>query len=166
VLRRPAWLAAATVLGVCVPSTEHNASTAVTVSPADLVSVALVVVVGLDLLRRGRPRPDRAWLAFAAAALGFTVATVCAADPFASLSGLVRYLEIFVVVPAAVVLAVRDRTDARLIGGAVLAAGVIEGGLGVWQVLTGTGASFAGQDVRAVGTFGAVDIMGMATVVG
>src|SRR6478672_11115346 len=87
VLRRPAWLAAATVLAVCVPSTEHNASTAVTVSPADLVSVALVVVVGLDLLRRGRPRPDRAWLAFAAAALGFTVATVCAADPFASLSG-------------------------------------------------------------------------------
>ncbi|HEU4349355.1 MAG TPA: O-antigen ligase family protein, partial [Actinoplanes sp.] len=32
--------------------------------------------------------------------------------------------------------------------------------------LTGTGASFAGQNVRAVGTFGAQDVMGMSTVVG
>ncbi len=37
--------------------------------------------------------------------------------------------------------------------------------MGVAQYLTGTGASYQGEDVRAVGTFGATDVMGMATVV-
>ena len=60
----------------------------------------------------------------------------------------------------------RDRVDAALMGGAVLVAGVVEGGVGVWQYVTGTGASIGGRDVRAVGTFGALEIMGMATVVG
>jgi O-antigen ligase len=165
-LRRPAWLAAATILAVCVPTAEQNASTSVSVTPADLVAVALVAMVGLNLLRHGLPATSRLWWAFGAAALGFTVATMTAADPALSLSGLVRYLEIFVIVPAAVALSVRDHRDARVVCAAVLAAGVFEGALGVWQAVTGTGASFAGQDVRAVGTFGAVDIMGMATVVG
>ena len=33
------------------------------------------------------------------------------------------------------------------------------------QYATGTGASYQGEDVRAVGTFGPADVMGMATVV-
>ena len=37
--------------------------------------------------------------------------------------------------------------------------------MGVVQYATGTGASYQGQDIRAVGTFGPGDVMGMATVV-
>jgi O-antigen ligase len=81
-------------------------------------------------------------------------------------SGFVRYVQLFVVVPVAVVLAVRDRRDLRLVCAALLIAAVIQGAVGTWQYLTGTGASFAGEDVRAVGTFGALDVMGLATIVG
>jgi O-antigen ligase len=81
-------------------------------------------------------------------------------------SGFVRYVQLFVIVPLAIVVAVREPRDQRLVCGAVLAAAVMEGALGTWQVLTGTGASFAGHNVRAVGTFGAQDVMGMSTVVG
>src|SRR5690606_31970576 len=40
-----------------------------------------------------------------------------------------------------------------------------QGAVGVHQYVTRTGASYQGQPVRAVGTFGAQDVMGMATVV-
>ncbi|GAA3303875.1 hypothetical protein GCM10020295_53610 [Streptomyces cinereospinus] len=40
-----------------------------------------------------------------------------------------------------------------------------QGAVGVHQYVTGTGASYQGQPIRAVGTFGPQDVMGMATVV-
>jgi O-antigen ligase len=166
VLRRPAAVAALAVLAVCVPSAEQNASASVSVTPGDLGGVLLVVVAVLTLRRRGWPARGRPWWAFAGLAVVFAIATVTSQDPPGSLSGFVRYVEVFVVLPAAVVVVLRDRVDAALMGGAVLVAGVVEGGVGVWQYVTGTGASIGGRDVRAVGTFGALEIMGMATVVG
>jgi len=77
----------------------------------------------------------------------------------------VRYVQLFALVPAAVALAVRRRRDVMLVCGAVLAAALFEGAVGTWQYVTGTGASFAGQSVRAVGTFGAQEVMSMALVV-
>src|SRR5688572_1613817 len=165
-LGRPAIVAALTILAVCVPSSEQNASAAVSVTPADLGCVALVGVAGLRLLRGGWPPPGRLWIAVGPAAFGCPLATITAHDPATSLTGLVRYLEVFVVVPVAVVVVVRDRIDVGLVCGALLAAGVVQGVVGAWQAATGTGASFGGQSVRAVGTFGALEIMGMATVVG
>jgi O-antigen ligase len=165
-LRRPAVVAALAVLAVCVPSAEQNASSSVSVTAADVGGVVLVVVALLTLRRRGWPDAGGVWWAFAGLAVVFAIATLTSQDPLASLSGFVRYVEVFVVIPVAVVVVLRDRVDAALMGGAVLLAGVIEGGVGVWQYLTGTGASFGGRDVRAVGTFGALEIMGMATVVG
>jgi O-antigen ligase len=47
-----------------------------------------------------------------------------------------------------------------------LAIGVLEGSIGVYQYFTGTGADYGGESIRAVGTFGAYQIMGMAAVVG
>ncbi|OEV27811.1 hypothetical protein AN220_03725, partial [Streptomyces nanshensis] len=55
--------------------------------------------------------------------------------------------------------------DARLLCGAVVLLALVEGGIGVVQAATGTGASYQGEEVRAVGTFGALDVMGMATAV-
>ncbi|WP_037944175.1 O-antigen ligase family protein, partial [Streptomyces sp. NRRL WC-3774] len=93
------------------------------------------------------------------------VAAVGASSPAAGLTGMGRYLQVFVLVPAAVLLLVRDRRDFRLLAWSLVALAGWQGALGVHQYTTGTGASYQGEDIRAVGTFGASDVMGMATVV-
>ncbi len=74
-------------------------------------------------------------------------------------------MQVFVLVPASVVCSLRDRTDQRLILGSFVAAALVQGVVGAHQYLTRTGASYTGQPIRAVGTFGALDIMAMSTVV-
>ena len=163
---RPSWLAAATVLLVCVPTGEKDVTAAVHVTPADLASLALVALIAVDLLRGRLPRLDPAAAAlFGAVVLAAAVATVHSVDPSASLTGFVRLVQIFVLVPAAVLLAVRDRHDQRLVLGSFVLAALIEGAVGAFQYLTRTGASYTGQPIRAVGTFGALDIMAMSGVV-
>jgi O-antigen ligase len=165
VMSRPAWLAAVSVLLICVPIS-RDLSASANLSPGDLGFAVLALAVLPAVFKGARLPPSRIWLAMAAAVFGFGVATVTSMDPLASMWGFVRYVEIFVVVPVAVVLAVRDRRDLRLVCAALLIAAVIQGALGTWQYVTKTGASFAGTNVRAVGTFGATDVMGLATVVG
>ncbi|MFC9329946.1 O-antigen ligase family protein [Kitasatospora sp. NPDC057015] len=165
---RPSLLAAATVLLVCVPTGEKDVSAAVHVTPADLASLALVALVGLDLLRGRTPRPALSRTAcalFGAVVLAAAVATVGSIDPAASLTGFVRLTQVFVLVPAAVICALRDRTDQRLILGAFVLAALVQGVVGTHQYLTRTGASYIGQPIRAVGTFGALDVMAMSSVV-
>ncbi len=163
-VHRPAALAALTVLLVCVPVGNDDVSASVHVTPADLGSAALVAAVVPGVLAGRRLPRSGLWVVLGAVVVGLGIATLTSADPATSLTGLIRYLQLFVVVPVAVVLALRDRRDLWLVLGATLAAATIEGATGVWQYLTGTGASYAGQNVRAVGTFGAMDIMGMSTV--
>ncbi|KDN82518.1 O-antigen ligase family protein [Kitasatospora cheerisanensis] len=154
------------MLLVCVPTGEKDVTAAVHVTPADLASLALVGLIAVDLLRGRLPRIDPAAAAlFGAVVLAAAVATVHSVDPSASLTGFVRLVQIFVLVPAAVLLAVRDRSDQRLVLGSFVLAALIEGAVGANQYLTRTGASYTGQPIRAVGTFGALDIMAMSTVV-
>ncbi|MFJ1754277.1 O-antigen ligase family protein [Kitasatospora sp. NPDC088134] len=163
---RPSWLAAAVVLLVCVPTGEKDVTASVHVTPADLASLALVGLIAVDLLRGRLPRLDRAACAlFGGVVLAAAVATLHSVDPAASATGFVRLTQIFVLVPAAVLLAVRDARDQRLVLGSFVLAALIEGAVGAHQYLTRTGASYAGQPVRAVGTFGALDVMAMSTVV-
>lgn len=96
---------------------------------------------------------------------GLALAAAGAASPGAGISGMGRYLQVFVLVPAAVMLLIRDRGDFRLLAWAFVGLAVWQGAIGTHQYMTGTGASYQGQDIRAVGTFGASDVMGMATVV-
>ncbi|MEV6260499.1 O-antigen ligase family protein [Streptomyces sp. NPDC051784] len=134
---------------------------------ADLLSGAAVLVcAGWTLFLRRRPLSPAAAAVLGLPLVGLAVATVTAADPVAALPGFVRYLQVFVLVPAAVVLLVRDARDFRTIAGAVVVLAVIEGAIGVRQYMTGSGASYMGEEIRAVGTFGPGDVMGMATVVG
>jgi len=165
VVSRPAWLAALSLLLMCVPMS-RDLSASANITPGDLGFAALAVAVVPAVLNGARLPRSRLWLAMAAAIVGFGVATLTSMDPGTSMWGFVRYVEIFVVVPVAVVLAVRDRRDLRLVCAALLTAAVIQGTIGTWQYVTKTGASFAGSNVRAVGTFGAMDVMGLATVVG
>ncbi|BDM67069.1 membrane protein [Streptomyces nigrescens] len=163
----PLLPALATVLLLCAPADTAAVTAAGTVTPADAASAVLVVVCGLRLLRH-RPRPlgRTAALVLGAPVAALALATVTSADPAASLPGLVRHLQIFVLVPAALLLTLRDARDFRVLAGALVLLALVQGAIGVHQYLTATGASYMGREVRAVGTFGPLDVMGMATAVG
>ncbi|MEU5436015.1 O-antigen ligase family protein [Streptomyces sp. NPDC020719] len=133
---------------------------------ADAASGVLVLWAFGSALRAGsRPLAPLAAALFALAGVGIAVAAAGAGEVADALPGMARYLQIFVLVPVSVLLLVRDRHDFRVVAGALVALALFEGGVGVHQYLTVTGASYMGEDLRAVGTFGASDIMGMATVV-
>ncbi|MFJ2865224.1 O-antigen ligase family protein [Kitasatospora sp. NPDC087314] len=163
---RPSLLAAATVLLVCVPTGEKDVTAAVHVTAADVASLALVAVTALDLLRGRLPAVSRATcVLFGGIVVAAAVATVGSIDPATSLTGFVRLTQVFVLVPAGVLCSLRDRVDQRLVLGSFVLAALIQGVVGANQYLTRTGASYTGQPIRAVGTFGALDIMAMSTVV-
>nr|WP_306943631.1 O-antigen ligase family protein [Streptomyces phaeochromogenes] len=133
---------------------------------ADAVSGLVVLFCAIRLVRdRRRPLSRTAAVVLALPVVGIALAAAGAASPGAGITGLVRYLQIFVLVPAAVVLLIRDRRDARLVAWSLIGLALWQGAIGVHQYATGTGASYMGEEIRAVGTFGAADVMGMATVV-
>ncbi|SED04146.1 O-antigen ligase [Streptomyces sp. 2231.1] len=159
---RPVLAVVAVVAALALPVTLGEGGA----GPADALSALVVVFCAVRLLRdRRRPLGRTAALVLGLPVAGLTLAAMNAVAPGAGISGLGRYLQIFVLVPAAVVLLVRDRSDFRLQAWSFVALAGWQGGIGVHQYLTGTGASYQGEDVRAVGTFGASDVMGMATVV-
>ncbi|MFJ3215889.1 O-antigen ligase family protein [Kitasatospora sp. NPDC086801] len=163
---RPSLLAAATVLLVCVPTGEKDVTAAVHVTAADVASLALVALTALNLLRGRLPAVSRATcVLFGGIVVAAAVATVGSIDPATSLTGFVRLTQVFVLVPAGVLCSLRDRVDQRLVLGSFVLAALIQGVVGAHQYLTRTGASYTGQPIRAVGTFGALDIMAMSTVV-
>ncbi|MFD4534789.1 O-antigen ligase family protein [Kitasatospora sp. NPDC058397] len=163
---RPSVLAAATVLLVCVPTGEKDVAAAVHVTAADVASLALVALTALNLLRGRLPAVSRATcVLFGGIVVAAAVATVGSIDPATSLTGFVRLTQVFVLVPAGVLCSLRDRVDQRLVLGSFVLAALIQGVVGAHQYLTRTGASYTGQPIRAVGTFGALDIMAMSTVV-
>ncbi|SHL30948.1 O-antigen ligase family protein [Actinacidiphila paucisporea] len=167
-LRRYAPLlpALATVLLLAAPVTTGDVSTSGKVTPADAASAVLVATAAVRLLRdRARPLTPSAAAVLGAPALGFAAAAVTSLDPGAGLAGFLRYVQVFVAVPAAVVLLLRDRRDFGVVAAAIVLLALVQGAIGTWQYATASGASYMGEDIRAVGTFGPSDVMGMATVV-
>ncbi|MFF4244510.1 O-antigen ligase family protein [Streptomyces sp. NPDC001822] len=154
------------VLLLAVPDDGAGAGAVFGVPAPDLLSgVAVLVCAGRLLYVRRRPLTVAAALVLGLPAAGLALATVTAADPAAALPGLARYLQIFVLVPAAVLLLVRNAQGFRVVAGSLVLLAVVQGATGVHQYVTGSGASYMGEDIRAVGTFGPSDVMGMATVV-
>ena len=66
----------------------------------------------------------------------------------------------------AVAMSLPDRLDIWLVGGAIVTVTVAEGVVGVYQAATGTGATYGGSYVRAVGTFGADQVLALGAIVG
>ncbi|MHB9861616.1 O-antigen ligase family protein [Streptomyces sp. YIM S03343] len=154
------------VIAVLALPLTHGAGGEGGAGPADALSAVAVLYCALRVLReRRRPLSRTAAVVLGLPVAGLALAALHASSPGAGLAGLGRYLEIFVLVPAAVVLLIRDRADFRLLAWALVALALWQGALGIHQYATGTGASYQGQDIRAVGTFGAQDVMGMATAV-
>ncbi|MFJ1577582.1 O-antigen ligase family protein [Streptomyces sp. NPDC088182] len=168
VLRRSVHLlpAVAVVALLAVPSAPAGDGSAGSGSVADAASGLLVLHCLVRVLRdRARPLTRTAAVVLGLPVLGVTVAALTAHDPGSTLPGIARYLQIFVLVPGALLLLLRDRRDVRLVAGSVVVLALVQGAIGVTQYLTGTGASYMGEEIRAVGTFGPTDVMGMATVV-
>jgi O-antigen ligase len=170
-LRHFTWLAPllpaiATVLLLAVPVTTGDVSQSGKVTPADAASAVLVLTCAVRLLR-DRPRllTPAAAVVLGAPVVGFALSAATSLDPGAGLAGFLRYVQVFVLVPASIVLLLRDRRDFTVLAGSIVALALVQGAVGVWQYATATGASYMGQDIRAVGTFGPSDVMGMATVV-
>ncbi|MGW6458598.1 O-antigen ligase family protein [Streptomyces sp. NPDC055078] len=155
-----------TVLLLAAPLPAGTEAGSGSLAPADVASGALVLFCLVRVVRtRARPLSPAAAVVLALPAVAIAVATVTAADPVAALPGFARYLQVFVLVPIAVVLLVRDARDFRIVAGALAVLALVQGAIGVHQYATATGASYMGEDIRAVGTFGPSDVMGMATVV-
>jgi len=165
-IRRPSLVVAAAVLLVCLPSGIQDVSGGAHVTPADLVAVAAVGVVAIRMIVGDRAATRRAWLPYAAAIASFAIATVTATDVNESLRGFLRYTELFVLIPVAVAMALKDRRDVLIVGGAIVGTSVFEGVVGIVQTLTQTGASYGGQYIRAIGTFGADQVLALGALMG
>jgi O-antigen ligase len=161
VLKRPSILVAAALLIVCLPSPWQDLGGSATVADA-VVGLAVIAVA----LRHRPTRSRRGWIPYAAVVVALACATLGAQDISESVRGFVRYAELFVLVPVAVALSIRDRLDLFLVAGAMILTTTVEGTVGVYQSLTGTGASYAGEYVRAVGTFGAEQVLAMGALIG
>ncbi|MFJ4537635.1 O-antigen ligase family protein [Streptomyces tibetensis] len=156
----PALLVVAVPALLALPLTSDGAG------PADVFSGLVVVYCVIRLVfERRRPLSPAAAVILGLPVVGLALSTMGAFSPEAGLTGLGRYLQTFVLVPAAVLLLLRDRTGFRLVAWACVGLGLCQGALGVHQFVTRTGASYQGANIRAVGTFGAHDVMGMATAV-
>ncbi|TDD57275.1 O-antigen ligase domain-containing protein [Nonomuraea terrae] len=178
---RPSLAAAVTVLLACLPAGGADAPAGVDVTASDVASVLLVAIAAVVLfttsraLSPGLGRGTGGWagrgvlpvraVVLAPVAGAAALALLASPDTLVSLPGFVRFLQVFVLVPLAVLVTVRDRADVMIVGGALVGAATLQGVIGCVQVLTGTGAAYGGERVRAVGTFGAPDVMAMATMV-
>ncbi|MFD7922842.1 O-antigen ligase family protein [Streptomyces sp. NPDC059740] len=163
----PALPVCAVLLALCLPVPRGDVASSGHATLPDLVSALAVLWCALSLLRhRSRPLRPVTALLWGAPVLAFAAATLTSGDVPASLPGLVRWMQIFVAVPAAVTLTLRRTDHVRAACWALVTTALVQGAVGVHQNLTATGASYRGQDIRAVGTFGALDVMGMSVVVG
>jgi O-antigen ligase len=166
--RRPVFLVAVVMLLVLVPwRGGGEGEGAARLSLADVAAVALVALVLARAMVIGDTVRLRSWvlLPMAAVFVACGAATVTAADGLTSLVGMARFVEIFIAIPLATYLTLERRGDLSLILGTFLAIGIGEGVLGVYQFATGSGAGFGDAAIRAVGTFGAYEILSLASVV-
>ncbi|GAA3824943.1 O-antigen ligase family protein [Streptomyces coacervatus] len=135
-------------------------------TPADLACGLVLLWAAVCTVRQARrPLTRTAAVVLGLPVVGIAVSAAGAVTPGDAITGLARYLQVFVLVPLAMVLLLRDRRDARLVLWGLAGLALWQGAVGVHQYLTGTGASYKGAYIRAVGTFGPHDVMGMAAVV-
>ncbi|MGY2126999.1 O-antigen ligase family protein [Blastococcus sp. SYSU DS0617] len=164
VLRPSTWLALA-ILSTPLSSAEASDGPAVALS--DGVLAVAVVLAGWALLRGGGAVMARSVPGVAFWALGVvSVVAALAAPAFPEgVVGGVRFLQLFCLVPLAVMIGLRTRADAAVVLGSLLGLAFVQGGIGVVQSVTGTGADIGGRSIRAVGTYGAYNIMALAYLV-
>jgi O-antigen ligase len=173
VLARPSVWVALAILAVPLGSEASPGGAAVT--PADLALLMAVAVaarallrgetslLGSHALRCARSIPAAGLLLVAV--VGVVAAVLAPNFPESGIGG-VRLIELFVLAPFAVMVALRTRTDAVIVLGSLVGLALVEGAIGVWQYVSGTGAGIGEESIRAVGTFGAYNIGSLASLCG
>lgn len=161
---RPAtWLAVAVLLLALAPAASSGGSAIALSDVAVFVAGLLAVRTVLQGRQLAVVRSVPAVGILAIATMGLIAAALASNFP-TNLVGAVRYVELFLVTPLAVMVALRTRTDAFILLGALVGLGVGEGILGLYQFATGTGAGIGADSIRAVGTFGAYNIGTLAQI--
>ena len=163
--RRPSLVIALSLALVLLPSSIQGIAGG-QVTPPDMMAALAVLIIACRIMAGYRITNRFGWLPFAALVFALAVATLTGTDVLASSQGFVRNAELFLLIPIATAMSMRDRFDVLLITGSLVALTAIEGGLGIYQYVTKTGASYAGQFTRAVGTFGADAVVALGTVIG
>ncbi|WP_448611150.1 O-antigen ligase family protein [Geodermatophilus sp. URMC 60] len=135
---------------------------------SDLIIVVAIVLTGWTLLRGERLDILRSVPAIGFLLLGTAslVVTALATNFPQNIVGGARFLELFVLIPLAVMTSLRRRADLLVVGGSIVALALVEGTIGLVQAATGTGAAIGTEHTRAVGTFGAYNIGALAGVTG
>ncbi|MBJ7452352.1 MAG: hypothetical protein JHC71_09745, partial [Blastococcus sp.] len=155
--RPAAWIAVAVLLLAAVPAAGSGGSS---LALSDVALAVAGVLAAWSVLRGEQVAVVRSVPAvgfLAIATMGLIAAALAHNFP-TNVVGAVRYVELFLVAPLAVMVALRTRTDAVILLGALVGLGVGEGALGLVQFATGTGAGIGADSIRAVGTFGAYNI--------
>jgi O-antigen ligase len=165
-VRRPSLAVAGSVLLVCLPSQISDVSASGHITAADVAAAGVIAAVVVRMVAGDRVATPWGLVPFAAAIASLALATVTAVDAASSVRGFIRYAELFVLIPVAVAMTLRNRRDVLLVAGSLVATTVLEAAVGGWQYLTKTGASYGGQYIRAVGTFGADQVLALGAVLG
>jgi O-antigen ligase len=155
------WLAAAVL---ALPASSGTGPGGSLATPSDLLLFGAVAAAARLVLRGERKDVLRSVPAAGFLLLGLVslLAAVVSPDLGSGLVGAVRSMELFFLVPVTVMVALRTRRDAVLVLGSIVLLAVLEGAYGLVQTVTRTGASIDGENIRAVGTFGAYNIAALA----
>lgn len=163
-LGRPStWLALAIVL---LPFGSTATAVDALVTPAD-IALLVAVLTSLYDVARGRRLPllrSLPALIFLVLGVATTVIALLAPDARLGIVGVIRFQELFFLVPATILIALRTYWDAVVLFAALEGLAVFEGTVGILQRLTRTGADIDGEPIRAVGTYGAYNIGALASL--
>lgn len=165
--RRPMLGVLLLLAAACWPNSATSAEVSLArPTPADAAAAGLIGWVALRLLRPDGPVAIRSRWLWPVAALVVTagVSTTLADQPVLAFAGYVRFLELFVLLPVAVFVAVEGLADAVGLLAGLLAISALQAVVGIVQVGTGTGAGFGSSASRAVGTFGIGDQVSMGNL--
>lgn len=163
-MARPSTWVAVTIVSLAVIPAQSADSAGGT--PSDLaLGIAALLAIGVVLRGRQlaviRSVPAVGFLTIGVLGL---VATAVAGNFPQNVVGGLRFVELFLLAPVAVMVALRTRTDAFVVLGSLVGLAFVEGSLGLVQYVTGTGAGIGAESVRAVGTFGAYNIGAVAHI--
>ncbi|WP_380170713.1 glycosyltransferase [Kineococcus sp. DHX-1] len=156
------------VVAVCVPDTSTSGAVSLAhVTAADVAAVLVIAAAAWRLLNGDGPAllRSRALLPALAVLVAVSLSAVFATDQRLAAAGWVRWVEVDVLLPVATFVVCRTVRAVAGVLGTLVVVSLAEGVLGVVQYLTGTGAGYGAEAIRAIGTFGVGNQLAMGNLV-
>ncbi len=156
------------VVAVCVPDTSTSGAVSLAhVTAADVAAVLVIAAAAWRLLSGDGPAllRSRALLPALAVLVAVSLSAVFATDQRLAAAGWVRWVEVDVLLPVATFVVCRTVRAVAGVLATLVVVSLAEGVLGVVQYLTGTGAGYGAEAIRAIGTFGVGNQLAMGNLV-